>query len=76
VIIARLPRAFEDQFGVGYPAVLRHRLYNNEPLTFTRWFLHPRPIFIPVPNKIIAMVLIQYLRQLGVADKLTPLRVE
>src|SRR5262249_12205515 len=58
VIISRFPCAFEHQFGVGYPAVLRHRMHNNEPLAFPCWFLHPRPIFLPVPDKIIAMVLL------------------
>src|SRR5438445_356131 len=58
VIISRFPCTFEHQFGVGYPAVLRHRMHNNEPLAFPCWFLHPRPIFLPVPDKIIAMVFI------------------
>ena len=58
VIISRFPCTFEHQFGVGYPAVLRHRMHNNEPLAFPCWFLYPRPIFLPVPDKIIAMVFI------------------
>src|SRR2546421_11647437 len=58
VISSRLPCTFEHQFGVGYPAVLRHRMHNNEPLAFPCWFSHPRPIVIPVPDKIIAMVFI------------------
>jgi len=58
VIISRFPCTFKHQFGGGYPAVLRHRMHNNEPLAFPCGFLHPRPIFLPVPDKIIAMVFI------------------
>src|SRR5262245_17070987 len=56
VLISRFPWTCEPQFGVGYPAVLRHRMHNNEPLAFPGWFLYPRSIFLPVPDKIIALV--------------------
>jgi hypothetical protein len=44
--------------GVGYPAVLRHRMHNKEPLAFPCGFLYPRSLCLPVPDKIIAMVFI------------------
>src|SRR5262245_49056855 len=56
VIISRLPCTFKHQCGGGYPAVLRHRMHKNAPLAFPCWFLPPRPIVIPVPDQIIAMV--------------------
>ena len=58
VIIARFPWTFPPQLGGGYPAVLRPRMPNNEPRAFPWGFLHPRPLFLPVPDTIIARVFI------------------
>src|SRR4029434_10975756 len=58
MIISRFPWTFTHQLGGGSPAVLRHRMPNNEPLACPWGFLHPRPLFLPVPDKSIAMVFI------------------
>ena len=55
VRISRFPCTFQHPWGGGYPAVLRHRMHHHEPLALPWWCLHPRPIFLPVPEKLMAM---------------------
>src|SRR6266849_4416952 len=58
VIVARFLCALKGQWRTGYPAVLRHRMDHDQTFTFARRLLYPRTLCICIPNKIMAMILV------------------